>query len=84
MKRPIRRSGAEIIAFHFCSDIADIRESVYQPTRYRAPYVYTVGNDYFCCPAAGQTPPKHRDHAFDWHSVGTYYGRTVYQAHGGD
>lgn len=82
MSKPIRRSGAEIIAFHFGSDISDVRDSIYQPTRYRNPNVYTSGDDYFCCPTERQKLPKDPDFedTFDWQPVGTYYGRTVYRS----
>jgi len=80
--KTIRRSAAEIIAFHFCSDIAEVREMIYQPTRYMNPNVYVWGEDYFCAPTARQKLPKHLDDidAFDWKAEGTYYGRTVYRA----
>jgi hypothetical protein len=81
--KKIRRSAAEIIAFHFCSDIGEVRDMVYQPTRYRNPYVYCWGEDYFCCPTDRQKLPKHRDDiddGFKWVEVATYYGRKVYRA----
>lgn len=74
------KSAAEIIAFHFGSDIADIRDAIYQPTRYR-PSIYTVytkAGDYWTAPPAGQKPHK----AFSWEKVATYYGRDVYVSKG--
>jgi hypothetical protein len=80
----IRRSGAEIIAFHFCSDISEVRDMVYQPTRYRNPYVYVWGEDYYCCPTERQKPPQgfDFDDTFKWESIATHYGRTVYCSKG--
>lgn len=82
--KQVRRSGAEIIAFHFSSDIGEVRDMVYQPTRYRNPYVYCWGEDYFCCPTERQKLPKHEfEGAWDWQIVGEYYGRKVYRAKAG-
>lgn len=71
-----RRTAAEIIAFHFGSDIRDVQECRYQPTRYASPAIYTLDDDYFCSPAAGSTPPAKFG---KWEALGTYYGRTVYR-----
>jgi hypothetical protein len=74
-----RRSAAEIIAFHFGWDIAEIRDSRYQPTRYASPavfVVYTDAGDYCCCPTEGQKLPKD----WEWSPVASYYGRTVFVA----
>lgn len=81
MTTTIRRTGAEIIAFHFCSDISEVRDMVYQPTRFRSPYVYVWGEDYYCCPTDRQKPPK-GDGAFKWELVATHYGRTIYCSKG--
>jgi hypothetical protein len=70
----VKRSAAEIIAMHFCADIADVRDSTYQNYR---PTVYTVGDDYYCCPPAGQKPPR-TPPGGPWHPLAEYYGRTIY------
>lgn len=67
------RTAAEIIAFHFCSDISDVQEGRYQPTRYASPAVYTLGDDYYCSPREGQKPPK----GFAWEKIGRHYDRDV-------
>lgn len=72
--KQVRRSAAEIIAFHFSSDIADVRDGLYQNYR---PSVYVVGNDYYCSPAAGQKPPREAPGA-PWERVAEYYGRTIF------
>ena len=69
-----KRSGAEIIAFHFGSDINDVRDCAYQSYR---PTVYTVGNDYYCCPPAGRRPPREAP-GQPWRELAAYYGRTIY------
>ena len=83
--KTIRRSAAEIIAFHFCADIADVREMIYQPTVYANPNVYCWGDDYYCCPTARQKLPSdpHFDDTFKWIAVGHHYGRTVYESKAG-
>ena len=80
-----RRSAAEIIAFHFCSDIQEVRDIVYQPTRYRVCKVYCWGDDYYCCPTANQKLPKDLDfdNTFNWKPVAEYYGRTIYESKAG-
>jgi hypothetical protein len=78
-----KKSAAEIIGFHFGSDIAEIRGSRYQPTRYSAPAIFTVytkAGDYWCCPTEGQKLPSE----WRWEPVATYYGRTVYVGKGVD
>jgi hypothetical protein len=47
----------EIIAGTLGMDIGEMNECRYQPTRNQIP-IYTVGDDYFCCPQAGKAPPK--------------------------
>jgi hypothetical protein len=76
-RRAKRRTAAEIIAFHLCSDIRDVQDCRYQPTRYASPAIYTVGDFYYCSPTAGQKPP--RDFP-KWELAGTYYGRDVLAA----
>ena len=46
-----RRTAAEIIGFHFGWDIRDVSETRYQSTRYTAPAVYVIGDDYYAAPA---------------------------------
>jgi len=72
-----RRSAAEIIAFHFCSDIQDWRDSQYQPGRYSCP-VFTSGDYYYCAPTPKQKLPK----GWDWKPVAEHYGRKIYGAIG--
>ena len=79
-----RYSAAYIIAFHFGEDLAEMAGRRYQPTRYTAPAIYVFGDDYYCCPSGSQKPPRDRDFPdsdrWDWQPIGTYYGRTVYEA----
>lgn len=86
MTKQVRRSAAEIIAFHFCSDIAEVREMIYQPTVYANPKVYCWGEDYFCCPTPKQKLPTdpHFDDTFNWKEEASYYGRTVYRSKAGE
>jgi hypothetical protein len=70
-----RRSAAELVAFHLCADIADVRDSEYQRGR-TAVRVFTWGDDYFCAPPSGKIPPKDRT----WTLAGTYYDRPVYRS----
>lgn len=76
----VKRSAPEIIAFHFSSDISEVRDMRYQPTRYASPAVYCWGEDYYCCPTARQKPPKDPDFedTFEWKELATYYGRTIF------
>jgi hypothetical protein len=78
--KQVRRSGAEIIAFHMCSDIEEVREMVYQPTVYRSPRVYSFGEYTYCCPTVRQKLPDHEDLGGPWEAIGTYYERTVYRS----
>ena len=73
-----RKTAAEIIAFHFGNDIADVRDSRYQPTRLTDPAVYVIGNDYFAAPS-NNAPPRH-DVGLPWEAIGEHYGRKVYRA----
>lgn len=52
-------SQAEVIGFYWGSDVADVRDSIYQPTRYMRPNVYTSGNEYWA--ATKGAKPRH-----DW------------------
>lgn len=78
--KPIRRSAAELVAFHFGSDITDIRDAVYQPTRYSGPSVFTVADGYWCAVPDAKSVPKasaaFRD--WSWTPVAAYYGWTVF------
>lgn len=69
-----RYTAPYIIGFHFGSDMRDISEGRYQPTRYASPSVYVVGNDYYCVPSGTQKPPRD----WDWRPLASYYGRTIY------
>lgn len=73
-----RRTAAEIIAFHFSSDIRDIQDARYQSTRYAAPAVYSIGDHYYCSPKAGQKPPSDWS---GWERIGHHYGRDVMRVH---
>lgn len=55
---------AEVIGFYWCSDVADVRDSIYQPTRLVRPNVYTSGNEYW----AATKGPKPR-HEYAWTEV---------------
>lgn len=77
--KTIRRSGAEIIAFHFCADISEVRDMVYQPTVYRTPRVYVWGEDYFCAPTERQKLPE-QGKTFNWKFEGEHYGRKLYRS----
>jgi hypothetical protein len=71
----IKRAN-EIIGFHLGWDISDVSDGLYQPSRYASPRVYVCGDDYFCCPTSNQKLPI----GFNWETVGSYYGRTVFRA----
>lgn len=73
------KQAAEIIAFHFCADLAEMRDQRYQPGTYTSPAVYVVGQDYYCAPAAGKLPGN-KFPGQPWQPVATYYGRTVYES----
>lgn len=77
-----RKSAPEIIATMFCTDIADVRDGIYQPTVYSNPSVYTYGDNFYCCPLAGRKPPK--GYGFKWKSVytDTQTSRHVFEATG--
>ena len=47
---------ATSIAEHFGSDIADIRDCKYQPTR--TPHVYVIGDDYYTACNLNTKPKK--------------------------
>jgi hypothetical protein len=72
-----RRTAAEIIAFHFCSDIADIRDARYQPSKYASQAIYVVGDDYYCAPNKGQRP-KWIAPGKAWREIAEYYDRKIY------
>lgn len=65
-----RRSPAnEIIAEFLGTDIDEVTEMVYQPTKYRTPRVYCWNDEpwsYLCCPRPGQKPPN----GFPWKIAG--------------
>lgn len=76
-----RRSAAEIIAFHFSTDIASVREGRYQPGRTGPEPVYVVGDDYWCAPKATRPPPDADKFGFNpWQEVACYYGRKVWRS----
>jgi hypothetical protein len=51
-----RISQAELIASTLGQDVADVRDDQYQATRYSAPSVYAIGDQYY---AAHPTKPRH-------------------------
>lgn len=71
-----RRTAAEIIAFHFCSDIRDVQETRYQSTRYVAPAVYVLSDDYYAAPADNRPPTYELGEP--WEFVAEHYGRKIY------
>lgn len=82
-----RYTAPEIIGMFLCCDINDVDR--YQPTLFPTVGVYTAdGDDYYCCPRAGQRPPvKDRDgfaRGYVWKPVWTHQatGRVVYCASG--
>lgn len=73
-----RRTAAEIIGFHFSSDMREISESRYQPTRFTNPAIYTFGENYYAAPSNNR-PPANMKGA--WTEVGEHYGRKVFCLH---
>jgi len=71
-----RRSAAELIATVLCWDWNDVKENVYQPTRYTSPRVYSIGEGYMCAPTAKQKLPTDLG---EWKVAGEAYGRKVYR-----
>lgn len=65
-----RKSPASlIIAEVLGTDWDSVRETIYQPTKYRSPRVYSWNDEpwsYFCCPTKGQKPPG----GFKWELFG--------------
>lgn len=72
-----RRTAAEIIGFHFCSDIRDIQDCRYQSTRYRDA-IYAIGDDYFAAPASNRPPAA--EVGQPWEEIGEHYGRKVWRS----
>lgn len=61
--------AAEIIAEFLGTDIDSVRESVYQPTTYKSPRMFSWDDEpwsYFCCPTSRQKLPK----GYDWEIAG--------------
>lgn len=77
-KTPIR-TAPEIIATVLGWDWLEVKDNVYQPTRYRAPRVYTVGHAYVCCPTDRQRLPPADHFNATWEVIGEAYGRKVYR-----
>lgn len=73
-----RRTAAEIIAFHFCSDIADVRDCRYQPTRYASPAIFVLDDDYYAAPSNNK-PPR-AEVGQPWELIGSYYGRSIFRS----
>ena len=70
-----RRTAAEIIGFHFGSDMRDVSEGRYQPSVYRDPAIYVIGEDYVAAPADNRPPRKMPGR---WQEIGEHYGRKVF------
>jgi hypothetical protein len=68
------KQAKEIIAFVTGQDYDDMEDMRYQSTRTSIP-VYTIGNEYFCCPTARQKLPKGE---YDWKPYSKAYERQVY------
>jgi hypothetical protein len=78
-----RKSQAEIIGFHLGWDISDVRDSVYQPTRYSSPKIYSCGpTDYMAATPSGKRPSGATARDFEWTPVASYYDWTVYSGAG--
>lgn len=63
----------EIIAEFLGTDIDDVRESLYQPTIYRNPSVYSWDDEpwsFFCCPTSRQKLPKMAGMEMKWEIAG--------------
>jgi hypothetical protein len=73
-----RRTAADIIATHLWSDIADVRDDRYQPTRYASPAIYNMGQDYYAAPSDNRCPKA--EVGQPWEEVGEYYGRKVFRS----
>ena len=73
-----RRTAAEIIGFHFGWDIRDVSETRYQSTRYTAPAVYVIGDDYYAAPADNRPPKYELGQA--WTLFAEHYGREIYES----
>ena len=56
-----KTTATEIIAEWIGCDINEVRDMVYQPTRFRTPRVYSWDDEpwsYLCCPTKGQKLPN--------------------------
>lgn len=58
------KSAAELIGNYVGWDMQEVNSNKYQPGQYSCS-VFTIGNDYYCCPPHGQKPPKE----FEWKLV---------------
>ena len=74
--KTIRRTAANIIAFHFGWDIRDVSDTRYQSTRYSSPSIYTIGDSYYAAPS-NNLPPKNMKGG--WVEIGEHYGRKVFE-----
>ncbi len=72
------KSAAEAIAFVFSSDVAEVREYRYQPTKHAKIHVYAIGDCYYCATLWDQDPPE----GWEWNLINqsSYHGRKVYRA----
>lgn len=81
-----RYTSPEIIATHLCCDYNDVKSAIYQPSLFNIVSVYTLGDDYYCCPTFGKLPPRKDKNGFPgffvWLPVFTHKqtGRTVYMS----
>lgn len=74
--KTIRRTAANIIAFHFGWDFSDVTDCRYQSTHYCNPAIYTMGDGYYAAPA-NNLPPKNMKG--EWKVIGEHYGRKVFE-----
>ena len=71
-----RRTGAEIIAFHFGWDMSEVSETRYQSTRFSSPAVYVISDDYYTAPSDNK-PPKYVV-GKAWVEIAEWYGRKIF------
>jgi hypothetical protein len=77
-----KTNAAEVIGTWLGWDINEVVDQIYQPTLFFSPSVYSIGDDFVCCPTSRQKPPIYdRDgceRGFNWEPVFEWHGRTVY------
>jgi len=79
----MRRTSAEIIAFHCMMDLAEMPEYRYQPTRWANPAIYTLDDQfYYAAPSSNRMPKCYA--GLNWVEIGEEYGRKIFRADGND